>query len=208
MLGGVLFDVEGDTLHLVATDRYRMAVARLAAVGHGGAREQVIVPAPLVDAMRALLGDDGPARFAVEGDRVTLEAAERQASGRRLAHDFPDYRRLVQLPPGRRVTVDVPEFREALESGPVRVAEDREPGRQARDVSVLSTVDDGTVIVCGEGAPDEEADGAAHHVASTADTCWTRSPPRTGTGSSWSSGPPPPRRWRSAGWTTRGPSRS
>lgn len=35
MLGGVLFDVEGDTLHLVATDRYRMAVARLAAVGHG-----------------------------------------------------------------------------------------------------------------------------------------------------------------------------
>ncbi|MGW0347639.1 DNA polymerase III subunit beta family protein [Streptomyces anthocyanicus] len=164
MLGGVLFDVEGDTLHLVATDRYRMAVARLAAVGHGGAREQVIVPAPLVDAMRALLDDDGPARFAVEGDRVTLEAAERQASGRRLAHDFPDYRRLVQLPPGRRVTVDVPEFREALESGPVRVAEDREPGRQARDVSVLSTVDDGTVIVCGDGAPDEEADGAAHHV--------------------------------------------
>ncbi|MFD5647967.1 MerR family transcriptional regulator [Streptomyces sp. NPDC127039] len=164
VLGGVLFDVEGDALHVVATDRYRMAVARLAAVGHGGAREQVVVPAPLVDAMRALLGDDGPARFAVEGDRVTLEAGERQASGRRLAHDFPDYRRLVQLPPGRRVVVDVPEFREALESGPVRVAEDREPGRRARDVSVLSTVDDGTVIVCGDGAPDKEADGAAHHV--------------------------------------------
>ncbi|AXL87307.1 DNA polymerase III subunit beta [Streptomyces sp. CB09001] len=160
MLGGVLFDVEGDALHVVATDRYRMAVARLTAVGHGGPREQVVVPAPLVDAMRALLGEDEPARFGVEGERVTLEAGEREASGRRLAHDFPDYRRLVQLPPGRRVVVDVPEFREALATGPVRTAEQGEPGgRSARDVSVLATVD-GTVIVCGEADPD----GAGHHV--------------------------------------------
>ncbi|CAM5590728.1 hypothetical protein STENM327S_01595 [Streptomyces tendae] len=101
--------------------------------------------------MRALLTDDEPARFAVEGDRVTLETGERQASGQRLAHDFPDYRRLVQLPPGRRVVVDVPALRQALETGPVRVTEEREPGRSARDVSVLTTVDDGTVTVCGDG---------------------------------------------------------
>ncbi|CAM5590783.1 MerR family transcriptional regulator OS=Streptomyces tendae OX=1932 GN=GUR47_29465 PE=3 SV=1 [Streptomyces tendae] len=35
MLGGVLFEVEGDALHVVATDRYRMAVARTDAVRHG-----------------------------------------------------------------------------------------------------------------------------------------------------------------------------
>lgn len=159
VLGGVLFDVEGDALRVVATDRYRLAVARTDAAGHGGSREQVVVPAPLVDAMRALLGGDGSARFAVEGDRVTLEAGERQASGQRLAHDFPDYRRLVQLPPGRRVVVAVPALREALENGPVRVAEEREPGRSARDISVLTTVDDGTVLVCGDGVPREDADG-------------------------------------------------
>jgi DNA-binding transcriptional MerR regulator len=162
MLGGVLFDIEGDVLHLVATDRYRMAVARTDAAGHGGSREHVVVPAPLIDAMRALLADDEPARFAMEGDRVTLEAGERQASGQCLAHDFPDYRRLVQLPAGRRAVVDVPAFREALESGPVRPAEEREPGRSARDVSVLATVGDGTPIVCGEG--DEGADGSGDRV--------------------------------------------
>ncbi|MGW4546470.1 DNA polymerase III subunit beta family protein [Streptomyces violaceorubidus] len=155
MLGGVLFDVEGDVLHVVATDRYRLAVARTDAVGHAGSREHVVVPAPLVDAMRALLADGGAAHFAVEGDRVTLEAGDREASGRCLAHEFPDYRRLVQLPPGRRFVVDVPAFRQALEAGPVRVAEEREPGRSARDVSVLTTVDDGTVIVCG----DDEGNG-------------------------------------------------
>ncbi|MGW5563611.1 DNA polymerase III subunit beta family protein [Streptomyces tendae] len=154
MLGGVLFDIEGDALRVVATDRYRLAVARTDADGHRGSREQVVVATPLVDAMRALLSGDESARFVVEGDRVTLEAGERQASGQRLAHDFPDYRRLVQLPPGRRVVVEVPALREALENGPVRVAEDREPGRSARDISVLTTVDDKTVLVCGDGAPD------------------------------------------------------
>lgn len=172
MLGGVLFDVEGDALHVVATDRYRLAVARVAAAGHEGRREQVIVPAPLVDAMRALLDGDEPARLAVAGDHVALEAGERQASGQRLAHDFPDYRRLVQLPPGRRVVVEAAALRRALEDGPVRVAEEREPGRPARDISVLTTVDDGAVVVCGDGTPgsttdsatDEGADGSGHRV--------------------------------------------
>ncbi|WP_456300698.1 DNA polymerase III subunit beta family protein [Streptomyces lienomycini] len=151
MLGGVLFDVDGDTLHLVATDRYRMAVARVAAAGHEGPRDQVVVPAPLADAMRALLSDGGPARFSVEGDGVMLETGGRQASGQRLAYDFPDYRRLVQLPSGRRVVVDVPAFRKALESGPVRPGEARERDGAAREVSVLGVADDGTVTVCGDG---------------------------------------------------------
>ncbi|MGV9281202.1 DNA polymerase III subunit beta family protein [Streptomyces sp. NPDC003730] len=157
MLGGVLFDVDGAALHVVATDRYRMAVARVGGAGHDGPREQVLVPAPLVDAMRALLGDEGAVDFAVEGDRMTLEAGERRVSGERLAHDFPDYRRLVRLPSGRRTVVDVAGFREALEAGPVRVAEADEPGRAARDVSVLATADDGAVVVCGDG--DGEEDG-------------------------------------------------
>ncbi len=60
MLGGVLFDIEGERLHLVATDRYRMAVAQAGIAGHDGSRVQVIVPTPLADAMRALLDSEGP----------------------------------------------------------------------------------------------------------------------------------------------------
>ncbi len=37
VLAGVHLDAEGDALHLVATDRYRMAVARTAASGQGAA---------------------------------------------------------------------------------------------------------------------------------------------------------------------------
>jgi DNA-binding transcriptional MerR regulator len=156
MLGGVLFDVEGGALRVVATDRYRMAVARTAVAGHEGPRVQALVPSPLVDAMRALLGDDGPVRLTVDGDRIALEAGDRQAAGRCLDHDFPDYRRLVHLPAGRRVLVDVPAFLRAVEAGPVVMTEPQDrAGECAQDgasrvLSVLRPTADGAVGICEE----------------------------------------------------------
>ncbi|MFD9337424.1 MerR family transcriptional regulator [Streptomyces sp. NPDC060028] len=157
MLGGVLFDIEGEALHVVASDRYRMAVARAGTAGHGGSRVQVIVPSPLADAMRALLGDDASVRLTVEGDRVALETGGRLAAGQCLDHDFPDYRRLVRLPAGRRALVDVPAFRKAVETGPVRVSEAREQdGVASCELSVLTVAADGVVTVCEDGDDDQD----------------------------------------------------
>ncbi|MFF8316602.1 MerR family transcriptional regulator [Streptomyces bobili] len=154
MLGGVLFDVEPEELHVVATDRYRLAVARAGVTGHDGSPVRVIVPTPLTDAMRALLGGEGPVRFSVDGDRVTLDAGDRQVAGQCLDHDFPEYRRLLPLPGGRRAPVEVAAFRQALETGPVRAAE-----AGGADLSVLRVADDGTVTLCTDG--DESPDRVA-----------------------------------------------
>ncbi|MFF3650181.1 MerR family transcriptional regulator [Streptomyces sp. NPDC002181] len=145
VLGGIHFDIEGDALHLVATDRYRMAVARTSATtsdrpsdtasdtaGHGGGRVRVTVPTPLADAMRALLTDGAPARLTVDGGRVELETQGRQVAGQSLGEDFPDYRRLTLLPEGRRLTLDVPALRRAL-------------GEQETEVCVLVLTDTVTV---------------------------------------------------------------
>ncbi|MDD9382526.1 MerR family transcriptional regulator [Streptomyces sp. ZAF1911] len=155
VLGGILFDIEGGALRVVATDRYRLAVARTAATGHTGPRLQLLVPAPLADAMRALLSEDAPVLLTVDGDRVALETetADRQAAGRCLGHEFPDYRRLVSLPAGRRVLVDVPAFRAALETGPVRPAE-REQDGATGEVSVLRLTADGAVSLADDDADD------------------------------------------------------
>ncbi|WP_326571526.1 MerR family transcriptional regulator [Actinacidiphila glaucinigra] len=152
VLGGVLFDIEGGTLHAVATDRYRMAVARTGVTGHDGPRRQVVVPSPLADAMRALLADDpASVELTVDGDRVALAAGDRQAAGRCPDHDYPDYRRLVRLPEGRRVLVEVPALRTALETGPVRAGEAREQDGKSPDISVLTVAADGTVGVREDG---------------------------------------------------------
>lgn len=148
MLGGVLFDIEDESLQVVATDRYRMAVARAGAVGHHGDRVQVVVPTPLADAMRALSDGDGPVRLTVEGDSVLLEADGRQAGGPRLDHDFPDYRRLLRQTEARRALIEVAAFRTALETGPVRRGED------GHDLSVLKVEDADTVTVCTDADAD------------------------------------------------------
>ncbi|MEV5954380.1 MerR family transcriptional regulator [Streptomyces sp. NPDC051987] len=154
MLGGVLLDIDGESLHAVATDRYRMAVARAGIAGHDGSRVQVIVPTPLADAMRALSDGEGPVRLSVDGDRVALECGDRQAAGRCLDHDFPDYRRLLPRAGGRRAVVEVAAFRRALETGPVRSGE-----AGAHDLSVLRVADDGAVTLCADD--DEDADRVA-----------------------------------------------
>ncbi|MDX3235221.1 MerR family transcriptional regulator [Streptomyces sp. ME03-5709C] len=165
VLGGVLFDIEEESLHAVATDRYRMAVARTAVTGCDGPRRQVSVPSPLADAMRALLTEDeASVELTVDGDRVALAAGDRQAAGRCLGDGFPDYRRLVRLPEGRRVPVEVPVLRAALETGPVRVGEAREQDGGAPGISVLGVAADGTVSVREEGeeAPDDVAVNRAY----------------------------------------------
>ncbi|MEV8036272.1 MerR family transcriptional regulator [Streptomyces sp. NPDC086182] len=155
MLGGLLFDIEGQTLDVVATDRYRMAVARAATSGHAETRVQIIVPSPLADAMRALLGGEESVRIAVDGDRVTLETGDRQTAGQCLGHDFPDYRRLVNLPAGQRALVDVATFQEAVETGPVRTREVSGPDETAADLSLLKVTADGAVTIGVDGDDDQ-----------------------------------------------------
>lgn len=158
MLTGILFDIEDGTLRVVATDRYRMAVAHAATTAttrHTGPRVQAVVPAPLADAMRALLGGEESVRLTVADGRVTLEAGDRRTAGQSLDHDFPDYRRLVTLPAGRRAVVDVPAFEEALKTGPVRAGAARAQDGVPCDLSLLKVSADGTVTVCEDGEDNE-----------------------------------------------------
>jgi DNA polymerase III sliding clamp (beta) subunit (PCNA family) len=163
MLGGVLFDLfdadaDADagavagagSLRVVATDRYRMALSAVAAAGFDGPPAQALVPAGLVDAMRALLGGstESVAALTLDGDRVALEVGGSQAAGARLDADFPDYRRLSRLPAGQRVRVDVAALRQALAEGPVQSNRREQDGAEF-EISVLAVAADGTVTVAG-----------------------------------------------------------
>jgi DNA-binding transcriptional MerR regulator len=120
MLTGVLLDLDDDAARLVASDRYRFAVSVLAGAEVTGAPASVLAPVGLVDEVLAALGDDGPATIRLAGDDITVELPGRSLSGRRLDHDFPDYRRMVRGSAVHRVDTDVATLRDQLAAAPTR----------------------------------------------------------------------------------------
>ncbi|MFB7615149.1 MerR family transcriptional regulator [Kitasatospora sp. NPDC056181] len=162
MLSGVLFDLDGGLLRLVATDRYRMALAELpvpsttppaspASPPVPGSSAAAIVPTALVDAVRALLGSGAEeAELTLGGGRFGVSTGGHRIEGATLDHDYPDYRSLVRLDPVHRVGLPAAELRGAVESGDTRSLPSG-PHGAACEVTVLALDGDGRLTVAADG---------------------------------------------------------
>lgn len=155
MINGVLFEAGPDAVTLVATDRYRMAVAEAAATV-AGPPVRVVAPLPFADALRPLL--TGTVVVELSPSAITVEAPGHRLAAEPLDVDFPDHRRLAEpdRPRARRVTVDVPALRARL-GGAAPVT--REHEGVAYDVAILTVDPSGAVRLAAEDAwaADEQA---------------------------------------------------
>ncbi|WP_349880955.1 MerR family transcriptional regulator [Micromonospora sp. HUAS YX12] len=118
VLSGVLVEVEPDGVRLVATDRHRLAVARVAGTVDGPP-VSALLPVAAVDELRSLLDLDGAdaAEVVVATGRVTVTVAGRPLTAVPLPYDFPDYRRLLRAQLG-----DVPTYRIPFDGAALRAA--------------------------------------------------------------------------------------
>ncbi|MEU8136153.1 DNA polymerase III subunit beta [Streptodolium elevatio] len=108
MLTGVRIEIEGDTVTLAATDRYRLAVREfLWKPDQPGLSSIALVPAKtLNDTAKALTNGDS-IQIALAGDKlgegmIGFEGAGRRTTTRLLEGEFPKYRALF---PGESATV-------------------------------------------------------------------------------------------------------
>jgi len=147
MLAGVLLDATDDGLSVVATDRYRLAVAAVPGAVDGPPA-QVIAPVALVDEALAVLADAAVVTVAVEGTGITVEGAGRRLHGTAMAADFPDYRRVLRAGSTHRVDVDVAALRDELAAAPVRMLP-RHPDGPGSAVAVLTLAPDGALRTTG-----------------------------------------------------------
>lgn len=91
VLSGVLLDVQADELVLVATDRFRLAVAAAPVSAVAGPPVEAVVPAAIVDRIPS----GGHVTLTVDGGTVTAAADGLAVSGELIPDAFPDYRRLL-----------------------------------------------------------------------------------------------------------------
>jgi DNA-binding transcriptional MerR regulator len=155
-LGGVLVETDADTLLIFATDRYRLASARVPAAVDGPPA-RLVLPMAFVDEVRPLLAGDDPVTLELEADRVRLAGA----AGKPVDADYPDLRRLLESAGDDRrpVQVDVAALREAIATTP---SVWREHEGLAYEISILGVDPVGKLRVAAEA---EWAADAAAHVA-------------------------------------------
>jgi DNA polymerase III subunit beta len=115
MLAGVLLDIDDGQLHLVATDRYRLAGASAPARGEGRAAT-AIAPLSFVDEVRPLLTGGAAAAVTIDGDTLRVRVGESEVTGVALGYDFPDYRRLLPGRGRRTFVVDAARLRADLKA--------------------------------------------------------------------------------------------
>jgi DNA polymerase-3 subunit beta len=143
MLGSVLFETTAAELTLVATDRFRLAVASTPADVEGPPIRSVL-PVEFVDKIRPLL--TGPVVLDLTADQVRAESGGQVVEGEPLDVDYPEVRRLVAGlgETGPRVTVDTAALRSAVAAQPDLV---REHEGQTYRVVVLGLADAGVRLV-------------------------------------------------------------
>jgi DNA polymerase-3 subunit beta len=154
---GVLAECDDTTLTLVATDRYRLAVAEVAAAVEGPPA-RLFLPLTFADQVRAVRTGQVTLDLTVSAARA--ETADGVVETKPLPFEFPDFRRL--LPPdgrGRQVTIDTAVLRKAVAAAPATI---REHDGTAYEVAVLGLDPAGSVRLVAEG---EWAADAASHVA-------------------------------------------
>lgn len=158
MLAGVLFETGTAGLTVVATDRYRLAVAE-AAAGVSGPPARLMAPLPFVDELRPLLTGDDPAVLTLTPELLAAEVGGRRVEDKPLDVDFPDHRRLVNLDAAgtRRVTVDASDLRAAVDAVP---AVHREHNGRQFDLTLLTVDPAGALRIAPE--VDWVADEDAH----------------------------------------------
>lgn len=118
VLQGVLTSVTADGLEFVATDRFRLAVAR-ATAAVDGPPARAVAPTTFIDGVRAMLTSfDGPVTLSVTEKSLVAEVGGHQVSGVAVPGEYPDHERLLDDPAERvRVTVDGAALRAALAPG-------------------------------------------------------------------------------------------
>ena len=114
ILTGVLFNYDGETLTLVATDTHRLAVRKLDQPGIGS-QINVVVPERALKAIKALpLSDTDNVTLRFGGGRLGVEANGAKVITQLLAGAYPNWERVVPTESTRSWSVETDQLAEKI----------------------------------------------------------------------------------------------
>jgi DNA polymerase-3 subunit beta len=113
ILTGVLVERDGDTVKMVATDSYRLAVKTAPAdqvkIAGGEEKWQAIIPARGLQELNRMLdptAEETPVRIRASEQQIMFSVGPYLLISRLIEGQFPNYARLLAAEPDRMITVD------------------------------------------------------------------------------------------------------
>ena len=113
VLTGVLMVVDGDTMRLVATDSYRLAIAEETLPEPVAERTEVVIPGKALEEIPRLAGEAETIEMGIADNQIVFEFGHSIYVTRRIEGTFPNYRQLVPEDGETKVVVKRAELEEA-----------------------------------------------------------------------------------------------
>ena len=117
-LNGMLFELDNQQLHLVATDGHRLSKATTNLAQEQMGKWQLIVPRRTVNELAKALGDSGDVTLGLASNHLMLTIGDLSMTVKLIEGKFPEYQRVIPLNMPHLLAVD----KSALATGLSRVA--------------------------------------------------------------------------------------
>lgn len=114
VLTGVLVNVEGDRLRMVATDSYRLAVRDSSLKEPVDETLEVVVPGRAIEEVTRLAGHVEGVTMGVAENQIVFEFGDTVFVSRRIEGNFPNYKQLIPESSDTSVIVDRQELMDAV----------------------------------------------------------------------------------------------
>lgn len=114
-LNGMLMEVRGSGVNLVATDGHRLAMCSMEPLGKPEAEQSVIVPRKAVQELSRLLGEgDGEAEIRLGSNFVQVVTPDMRFTSKLIDGRFPDYQGVIPTAGNKTAICEREPFRQAL----------------------------------------------------------------------------------------------
>jgi DNA polymerase III subunit beta len=119
-ISGVLFAIDGNTLKVVATDRYRLAEKKLTMQKNTSLRLEVIVPQKTVIELSRIIGSQkGSVEVVFNETQISLCFNETQIISRLVDGQYPDYKQIIPTSLNTTVVTQKQPLVSALRAGAI-----------------------------------------------------------------------------------------
>lgn len=114
-LNGMLIELSGDSVRVVATDGHRLATSVLALDQGVSEVQQVIIPRKgILELQRMLADEDGDVEISLGSNHMRASATQMTLTTKLVDGKFPDYNRVIPKDGNKVISADREELRQAL----------------------------------------------------------------------------------------------